>query len=446
VPRQNGKGSILEARELTALFIDERRWPTVAARLAVHSAHEAKTSHEGYERLIGLIENCKRLKAKLSGRPRQSEGGEQIRIVGNRRIRFRTRTGGGGRGLSGDLLIFDEAMILAEPMHRAVWPIVTARPNPQIWYTGSAVDQEHMADGVVFSRVRHRGHKGDPDLAYFEWSLDKEHPDEVRPEEAADPEVWWQVNPGLDVRLSRRVIAVEQRSLSPRGFAVERLSVGDWPDPDGAQRIISEEAWRACLDPESVVQDPVCFAVDVAPGRRSAAIGVAGLNTDGKDHVEVIKRFKGVQGVVDTLVELTKRHRHAEVAIDNVGPAAALIPQLEEKKVRVVTVTAGEHAKGCGMIFDGVEQGTLVHLADQSLDAALAGAVKRPLGESWAWSRKNSTVDITPLVAVTLAEWGFRRKRQGSPGVISLNDMAAQEGEPDIDESELPPLDPEDLE
>jgi hypothetical protein len=34
---------------------------------------------------------------------------------------------------------------------------------------------------------------------------------------------------------------------------------------------------------------------------------------------------------------------------------------------------------------------------------AIRGAAVRPLGDSWAWSRKNSTVDISPLVACTLA-------------------------------------------
>ena len=37
----------------------------------------------------------------------------------------------------------------------------------------------------------------------------------------------------------------------------------------------------------------------------------------------------------------------------------------------------------------------------------MKGATKRPLGDAWAWSRKNSTVDISPLVAATLALWGY---------------------------------------
>ncbi len=456
ISRQNGKGSVLEARELLGLFVDDRRFPGVGARLAVHTAHEAKTAHEGFERLSLLIEGTPRLRAKLRGKPRQSEGGEVIR-VGPRRIRFRTRTSGGGRGLSGDLLLFDEAMILLSGVHEAVWPIVTARENPQIWYTGSAVDKEEpLMDehGIVFARVRKRGIAGDADLLYAEWSLDYESPDEVPPEVAADPDSWEKTNPNLDVRLSRRIIAVEQRTLSPRGFARERLGVGDWPDPNRTNRVIDEDSWRAALvDESSVMLDPICFAVDVSPGRSRAAIGVAGRNASGKNQVEVVRRFRSTARVLDTLDELIKKHgRRCEIMVDGVGAAASLVPAMEEKKMNVVVVTGGEHARGCGMFYDGIvgdeETGsppTLVHLGDPALTAAVAGAVKRPLGERWAWNRKDSTVDISPLVAVTLALYGFLRKRQGAPGIFSGVELLAEENEGDsFVAADLPPLEEED--
>jgi hypothetical protein len=43
------------------------------------------------------------------------------------------------------------------------------------------------------------------------------------------------------------------------------------------------------------------------------------------------------------------------------------------------------------------------HLGQPSLTAALSGAAKRQSGDVWLWSRSSSHVDITPLVAVTLA-------------------------------------------
>jgi hypothetical protein len=74
--------------------------------------------------------------------------------------------------------VLDEAMAIPEAMHGALLPTLSARPNPQVWYTGSAVDQEEMENGVVFARVRERAVKGeDPSLAYFGWSPPFEHPE-----------------------------------------------------------------------------------------------------------------------------------------------------------------------------------------------------------------------------------------------------------------------------
>lgn len=36
----------------------------------------------------------------------------------------------------------------------------------------------------------------------------------------------------------------------------------------------------------------------------------------------------------------------------------------------------------------------------------MAGVAKRPLGDRWAWARRGLWVDISPLVAVSLARWG----------------------------------------
>jgi hypothetical protein len=74
----------------------------------------------------------------------------------------------------------------------------------------------------------------------------------------------------------------------------------------------------------------------------------------------------------------------------------------------VVPVNAKDQAQACGMLYDAVEQDAFRHLGEQALTSAVKGAVKRPLSDAWAWSRKNSGVDISPLVAVTLAGWGWQ--------------------------------------
>ena len=273
VPRQNGKGSLLEARELVGLFLldDER--------LIIHSAHQFDTSLEAFRRLLTLVEGCPDLGSRVK-RVSRSHGEEGVELKDGSRVRFRTRTKGGGRGFTGDCLILDEAMILPESMHGALLPTLSARPNPQVWYTGSAVDQQVHEHGRVFARVRERGLAGeDGALAYFEWGLDYDSPDDVPEDVALDAGSWAQANPGLGIRISSEHVGHERSSMDPRTFAVERLGVGDWPAGDGSANVIDPQAWASLVDAQSRPEGAVCFAFDVTPDRASAAIALTGCTT-----------------------------------------------------------------------------------------------------------------------------------------------------------------------
>lgn len=410
VSRQNGKGAILEARELAGLFL-------LGERLIVHTAHQFDTSLEAFRRLSLLIEEHADFSRRVK-RISHAHGEEGIELVGGQRIRFRTRTKGGGRGFTGDCLIYDEDMILAEAAHGATLPTLSARPNPQVWYMGSAVDQDVHEHGVVKARLRERGLRGgDPSLAYFEWSIDprtreqresneRVTPDQVSAAIATDPAAWAQANPALGIRIRPEHVAHEQRSMDARTFAVERLGVGDWPaTDDSARQVIELELWGKREDLTSRPLSPVRFTYDITPDRSAAAIGVAGRREDGRRHIEVVEHKRGTGWVAARLAELVAAHTCGPVVCDASGPAASLLPELAQLGVSVETVSAKEHAQACGMLFDAVEQDTVRHLGTPELAAALRGASQRLLGDAWAWSRKSSSVDISPLVAVTLALW-----------------------------------------
>jgi hypothetical protein len=403
VSRQNGKGAILEARELAGLFL-------LPERLIIHSAHQFDTSIEHFRRLLFLVENTPDLDRRVK-RVSRSHGEEGIELLDGSRIRFRTRTKGGGRGFTGDLLVLDEAMELAEAFHGALLPTLSATSvtgNPQVWYTGSAVDQLIHENGVVFARIRERGHRGDLSLAYFEWSVECPTPDELDDEVMVDPASWAQANPGLGIRISAEHVARELRSMDKRTFAVERLGVGDWPRTDGIGRVvITPEQWAGARDEDSRVLDPVTFAFDVSPDRKRATVGAAGRREDGLLHVETVALRAGTGWVVSELVRLVEEHGPLAVLCDDASPAASLVRDLEHVGVAVQTLNAREYAEACGLFHDMIEQDRLRHLGGYELDSALKGAATRPLGERWAWSRRNSSADITPLVACSVALWGF---------------------------------------
>lgn len=401
VARQNGKGGFLEARELVGLYLV----PT--ERLIVHSAHEFPTSAEHFRRLLMLIEDTPRLHKQVMTRGvKWSHGDEGIELRNRKRIRFRTRTKAGGRGWSGDLMVLDEAMELAEASFGSLFPSLSARPNPQVIYSGSAVDQEVHREGVVFARVRERGLAGiDPGLAWLEWSVEGEDPAMVPDEIMDDPEVWAQANPGLNIRISPEFVAKERRALASRTFAVERLGIGDWPATE-LEGALNLAAWASLADKDSVPQDPVVFAVDVSPDQRKASIGVAGYRSDEISHVERIP--VEVADLVERAVELDAKWRPQGWIVDRSGPISAYLPALAAQGIIPHEMTAQEHAQACGMLVDAVDREELRHLGQPPVTQAIKGAAKRPLGDAFAWSRKSSSVDITPLVVITLALWGLK--------------------------------------
>jgi hypothetical protein len=197
--------------------------------------------------------------------------------------------------------------------------------------------------------------------------------------------------------------------MGAREFAVERLGIGDWPDvSEDGETVISLETWDGLVDDDSAIASRVALALDVSPDRRYASISGAGLRGDGLQHGELIERGRGTGWVVARALELVDEHDPVAFLYDSASPAGSLVPELEKAGVEMTAVTADEHTQACGMLFDLVDQKGLRHLGQDELASALKGAKKRTLGDRWAWSRKNSSIDITPLVSFTLAVFGAR--------------------------------------
>lgn len=404
VARQNGKGGFLEAFELAKLFL-------FGSRLILHSAHEFKTAQEAFLRVKALIDGSDELTRKVA-RVRTSHGEEGIELLSGARLRFVARSRSSGRGFSGDDVILDEAQELPRLAMEALMPTMSARPNPQLVYTGTVPSEQN--DAEHWESVRDRGRAGgDSSLGWMEWSPPEPDPDEDGGNPLDDPEGlraflddrdnWLLSNPAQGIRITEETIERERNSLGDEGFARERLS--HWPSST-SKSAIDDATWKARADGKSKLLDPVAFSVDVSPDRKRASISAYGRRSDGRGHGEVIDNRPKTGWVLDRMVELAEKHESLGVVIDAAGPAASLIPELQERGVTVITTSAQEMAHACGGIYDDIEEDQFRHLDDPRLNAAVSAAAWRPLGDARAFRRKDDSTDITPLISVTLARFG----------------------------------------
>lgn len=414
VGRQNGKSAIFEARMLAGLFLLDEE-------LVIYSAHEFKTAQEIFRRMEQMITGSPKFSRRVKAVSR-SKGDEGIELTTGQRLRFVARSTGSGRGFSGDCNIWDECQNLGDGPVDALMPTMSARPNPQLWYGGSAPDKE-LAPCEQIARVRTRAKAGGPSLAYFEWSAElcnercpegcDEHDD------PADPEVWAKTNPGLGIRIQRERIEREHDSMSAKGFARERLSVGNWPTSDDAKwSVISEAAWTPLAEVEALPVDPVALAVHVASDRRTAAVAAAWRRADGFLHVEVVRHNPGTGWVVEDVLGMVGRNVPCALVLDPGSQTGSLIPELEaglaklkRVELEITKTTMRQVTQAVGQFYDAVMptdgEPALRYTEYTGLTLAVAGADKRTLGDAWAWDRKNATVDLAPLEVATLAAWGF---------------------------------------
>jgi phage terminase large subunit-like protein len=407
VSRQNGKNSVLEARELAGLFLFGE------ARI-VHSAHQAATADEAFKRMRNLIESTPWLDsevAKILGSP----GRQSIRLKSGGEISYRTRTKGGARGFSAPVVIFDEAQELSGEQIAAIVPVTSSFPNRQLVYTGTV-----LAGASVFRGLVERGRKriGDA-LGYCEWSA----PEDC---ESDDPAAWVAANPAIGRRIELDYVRNELETFRAAGaedkWREERLGI--WPESDAVGSVIPVEAWAACFtewkpDAGQTVEH---IGVAVSPDRGWSSVGVA-FPRDGRTFVQVVKHEAGTDWVLPYVAGLAERRRPRAVILDQGGPAASLLNGLVAAQLPVRVASTADMKAACAQFVDAVKQKRVEHTGQVPLTEAAHGVRERPVGDAWIYDRRKSGAVVAPIEAVTLAAWGLTPDPKAKEFfVVNLND------------------------
>lgn len=388
VPRQNGKGSVLEARELFGLFV-------LKEKKIVHTAHQFKTATEHLTRLSSLIKPNPELDNMVRTiKTGNSDPGIYMKD-GDRQLRMLARSGGSGRGFSGDLIVLDEAYEVSSAMMEALRPTMATRSNYQLWYASSA--------GFAYSKelkaLRESAKAGDSKrLAYLEWAVDE---DDFDP---ADPRDWARANPTIGYRISWEYMQDEYEAFRKvdniAGFAREHLGV--W-EMNAANSKIPEGRWKAARDPRSEIRDDrVTVGLSVNKARR-ASLSVAGATDDARIQGEVVRNEEAGPWIVQDILALRERWDVLGVVLDASSPAGQWLGALTEAGVEVKALGTRQIAQSDGGFHERVLSGGFVHVGQEVLDQAAMSSAEQPVGGAWCYRLESDLADMTTLKSVAVA-------------------------------------------
>lgn len=390
--RRNGKSEVFLARVLAGVYLfGEKR--------IVYTAHSGETVMDAFGRLSELIMDSPHLRKRVKGEPTRGNGKEAIHFHSGARIRFRTRTASGGRGLDGDLVVLDESQDIGWRHVSALYPVILARADPQLWYGGSAGDK---GSEVLGDLVR-RSEAAEPGLVMHRYAADED-------DDPADPRTQARVNPAYGRRIQPDVIAQLQRTMPPEKFARECLGIGDYPRPAGEDWVIPQTAYERSIDRTSAAVGPLVWCVEVSFDRQRASIGVAGRRADGRVHVEVVENQVGTRWIAPRLAQLTARHPTLGVVVDPSSPTGSILGELADAGIVVTPLKSTDLTQAWGGLYDSWTgtPATVLHRGAGWVTAALAAASTRALGGATTWSRQAGEVDVTPILAITWAAHGLR--------------------------------------
>jgi hypothetical protein len=387
IPRQNGKSTALIMLMLWRCL----RWPgqVIAYGAQTGSDARAKLADDWWP----LLEDSPLVEVVTF---RRQSGHEALMFDNGSRIGLVASSEKAGHGSTLDTAILDESWAHSDHrLEQSCRPAMATRTNPQLYVVSTAGTEQRSP--FLWEKVtmgRQAAEAGVTDgIAYLEWSA----PEDAEP---SDVEVWRAANPAMGTTITEATVRADYAGMPRNEFMRSFLNM--WTSAMGGG-VLDLDVWEKLGDPDAPKPATVILAADVAPRGASASIAAAGIH-DGNLVVSVLENGPGCEWVARRLGQF-REELGAEIVLDGKA-CAAILPEVDH--LEPTEVDGAGMADAAALFLDLAQRGKLRHRGERELTVALDGAATRPLGDQWAFSRKRSGTDITPLVAVALACWGWR--------------------------------------
>lgn len=383
VPRRNGKNEIVAIREM---------WGLVNGEHILHTAHRTTTTHSAWERLLNLLEKAG-IEVVSSYR---AFGKEHIEVEGGGKIEFRTRTSKGGLGEGFDLLIIDEAQEYQDDQESALKYVVTDSKNPQTLFCGTPPTP--VSSGTVFTKFRADTLAGlKQNSGWAEWSVEFQS-------DPNDKELWYQTNPSLGTVFTERSVA-DEIGTDLVDFNIQRL--GLWIRYN-LKSEISKSQWNEMkVEVLPKLKGKLFVGIKYGQNGANVAMSIAVKTADGKIFVETID-CQSVRTGNGWILRFLKEADVSKVIIDGAGAQNILADDMKNYKLKApVLPTVKEVVIANAMFKQGIDQQTISHAGQPSLEQSASNCEKRLIGTGGGFGYKSlkEDVEIALLDSVILAHW-----------------------------------------
>ena len=405
LPRQNGKNVCLEAREFFGLVVNGER--------ILHTAHQVRTSKKSFRRLAAMFTDKRHPEVTdIVKQIRYTNGEEQIELDNGGSIEFSARSRQAARGFDGiSLVVYDEAQELTDDQVEAIMATLSASATGtrQIIYTGTP--PYPGCPGEVFRRRRTvcTTEPGRHDC-WHEWSVAADRVDQIKVD---DTGLWYMCNPALGIRLDEDFTAEELRTMSPDGFARERLG---WWSPVLEHKedyAIPVDIWDACKSDEPKPEGKTAYGVKFTPDGAEVSLCGAVLPKDGAARISLIERRPtgaGTQWLADWLNE--RYNKASCVVIDGRNGVDVLIDKISgtwRMKGSIIRPTVRDVIASVSTLTDALNEQTVTWFSGQEmLRESAVTSTKRPIAGGWGFGGENSS----PIEACALALYGAKTTKR----------------------------------
>lgn len=398
----------------------------------VWSSHHDRTSSETLSKIAGIVEKpAIRPKMRAQHPVVFTDDNRGVHFANGSRILFGARSSGFGRGFSEvDIQVYDECQNLKESALTDMLAAMNVSDIGLAFFMGTPPRPQEARLGVDEAFKRRRKRATEPKKrrpfkgVFVEFS--PETPDNAEAlvaeflDELDAPGFWEmlaEVNPSFGYRVGKSAIERLVENMSPDDVLREVLGI--WDETEKALAVIPPFAWKglaASGPPDGT--PPSALGVDAS---HDGVLAVAGSwRIDDSTHLELlaVDQWSDDEAASDWIA--ARAGRRIPVVIDGASPAARLIPLLKTRRCKVISGSAGDMAKGCGGLYAAAMApvSLLTHDGHDLVAAALAGAKKRPIGQAggWGWDRRDPSINIAPLVAMTLAHYGASTSKKPTSG------------------------------